>query len=96
MIRVIAKFYLKPNTAAEAAPVLRELIAATRKEAGCREYGVFYETKEPLNYAFIETWDSQEALDAHMNTDHFINGFAKLNELFAKPVEIQILEELAP
>lgn len=96
MIRVIAKFFLKPDKIQEAAPILRELIAATRKEAGCVEYGVFFESKQPVNHVFIETWKSQEALNEHAASKHFKDGFAKLNPMFEKPLEIQVLEELAP
>ncbi|MCW6507704.1 putative quinol monooxygenase [Lichenifustis flavocetrariae] len=48
----------------------REVIAATRQEAGCQHYDLSGSITDPLTFVFVERWDSREALDAHFQTKH--------------------------
>lgn len=57
---------------------LAELVAATRAEEGCIAYEAFESTAVPGTYVTIETWRSQEDLDAHMQTPHIAKAFEVL------------------
>lgn len=60
------------------------LVAATRAEAGCMTYGFYEDVLEPCTLRIYEEWESNEALDAHMKTDHmaaFLAGMGSLEIL---------------
>ena len=53
---------------------LRAAVALTEKSrshAGCIAYDVFQSATRSDVFMFCETWESAEALNAHMHTDHF-------------------------
>jgi quinol monooxygenase YgiN len=95
MIRVVAKNFLVQEKINIAAPFYSELISATRKEEGCIEYRLFINSKVNTEYVFIEEWISQEALDKHMNSEHFKRLIPKIAECYSKPKDVIILEEFA-
>jgi PTH1 family peptidyl-tRNA hydrolase len=70
MIKVVAPQPFKEAITPEVKALLEEMIAATRKEDGCISYELC-KTIDGEEYAFIEQWETQEALDAHMNSEHF-------------------------
>ena len=49
------------------------LVEETRKEKGCISYRSFVSETNPNNLCFVEKWESQEALDNHMETAHILN-----------------------
>lgn len=49
---------------------LPDVIAATRAEDGCEEYGCYEDTWQPGRYVFVERWRDQAALDRHLATAH--------------------------
>ncbi|MDR2931977.1 MAG: antibiotic biosynthesis monooxygenase [Oscillospiraceae bacterium] len=93
MVRVIAKNYLKSEKIAEAAPLFREMIEATRKENGCIEYRLHIDTKDPTCYVFVEEWADQNALDAHCKSAHFTRIIPQIGTFHAKPGETLIMDE---
>ena len=51
--------------------VLRELVAGSRKEAGCRRYDVMQREDNELSFMVFETWASAQAIEEHNATPHF-------------------------
>ena len=50
----------------------KKLVAATlESDKGCKGYDFFASETRPDVFMFCETWESAEALNAHMHTDHF-------------------------
>ena len=49
---------------------LTDVIAATRAEAGCTEYGCYEDTQVPGRFVFVERWQDKAALDRHLTTPH--------------------------
>ena len=49
---------------------LSAVIAATRAEDGCEEYGCYEDTQKPGRYVFVERWRDQAALHRHLGTPH--------------------------
>lgn len=49
---------------------LVDVIASTRTEEGCEEYGCYEDTQQRGRYVFIERWRDQGALDLHLATPH--------------------------
>ncbi len=59
---------------AESAPLYIEaakgLIEPTRAEPGCDYYGMAVDISDPTKLWISEEWSSQEALNAHLKTQH--------------------------
>ncbi len=51
---------------------LMSLLAPTRAEAGCKEYLLHEDIEDKNTFIFYETWESAEALAAHMQSAHFL------------------------
>lgn len=58
-----------------------KLIEPTRKESGCIEYQLFENKDDSNNIIFVETWESEELLQAHLQSEHlqaFIKSIGKI------------------
>jgi len=88
MIKVVAKMTLSPEAKENALPVLEELIAMTVQEDGCVNYNFCADNANADEYAIIETWETQEALDVHSNSEHFGRLVPKLADLATGDIQI--------
>ncbi len=71
MIHVIATLTIKPELREQTLAAARINIAATQKEAGCVYYDMYESVTRPGTYVVVEKWEDREALNAHMNAEHF-------------------------
>jgi quinol monooxygenase YgiN len=92
MIRVVAFVTAKPGRRDEALAAFREVLPLVRAEAGCIEYqptldadgfGNVQTQAGADTFVVIETWESAEALKAHMATAHMKAYAAKTKDLLA-------------
>lgn len=72
MIAVLGTFRLPVDTQAEAVVAMREVVAATLQEAGCRAYAYAQDVTDPELFRVTELWDSREALGAHFAAPHMV------------------------
>ncbi len=72
MVKVVAQSTLVGDKVTEAISLYEELVAETRKEAGCIKYELYQDEKDPAILTMIEEWEDREALDRHMKTLHFL------------------------
>jgi quinol monooxygenase YgiN len=49
---------------------LVDVVAATRAEDGCEDYGCYEDTERPGHFVFVERWRDKTALDHHLATPH--------------------------
>jgi len=68
-------------------------VAETRKEAGCRLYVAHRDLDRPGRFVFVERWESQAALDAHMERPHF-KALAQTLETAGASLQAMMLEAL--
>jgi len=87
-VRVVARITALPGKASELAPILRGLIAPTRREAGCISYHFFVNSADPCDFVFVEEWASHSAIDTHLATSHVHETLAKAGSMLAKVPEI--------
>jgi quinol monooxygenase YgiN len=80
-IRVVAHIRAKSGREKELKEALSSLLAPTRKEAGCREYRLYENSQDRSELTFVEEWDSDAALDAHLKTPHVQASLSKVPEL---------------
>jgi quinol monooxygenase YgiN len=94
-LQVVATIPAKPGSEDKVADVLTELVAATRTESGCLAYELFRSKADPTVFVMIETWQSQEDLDAHQKTPHLQKAFAEAGEHLAGAPSIHPLDAVA-
>lgn len=69
-IAVIAHIYAREGKEAIVRQALEAMVAPTRRETGCRQYHLHTDLRDPTHFFFYEIWDSVEAHDAHMDSEH--------------------------
>ena len=70
---------------------LRDLIEATRREAGCKVYAFARDVSEPGLVRIYEEWDSREALAAHSKAAHVGQWHQALEAAGGAEVKLQIV-----
>ncbi|HEY0558876.1 MAG TPA: putative quinol monooxygenase [Frankiaceae bacterium] len=93
---LVAVFEARPDTAAELAERLQELVPASRSEPGCLGYALHRDTGDPLRFVFVETWLSERSLAVHDGMPLLAALRADLPRLVAAPPVVHRLRELAP
>ena len=66
-----AHLHAAPGRENELGNALRSLVAPSRLEPGCLTYELHQDVERPGSFMFYEKFADQEALDAHLATDHF-------------------------
>lgn len=59
------------------------MVAATRAEPGCRECRYALDIEDPEVLAFVEVYDSMDAMRSHLATDHMRSFYASAEGLMA-------------
>jgi quinol monooxygenase YgiN len=88
-IRIVARIIALPNKVEELKAVLLELIEPTRQEAGAIEYKFLQNQDDPTDFTFVEEWNSDEALNTHLDSPHFQAAAAKLEGLVTAAPDIR-------
>ncbi len=70
MLVLTAFIEVLPGDRAPILAALPAVIAATRAEEGCEEYGCYEDTQRSGRFVFVERWRDQAALDRHLATPH--------------------------
>ena len=88
-MRVVARVSARPETVEQVRSILSELVQPTRNESGCVSYELLQNNDDPTDFAFVEEWESDGALDAHMGMPHFLKAVAATEGLLATPPDIR-------
>lgn len=94
-IRVVARVVALPDKVEDVKSVLLGLIEPTRQEDGCIVYELLQNQDDPTDFTFVEEWESQALLDAHLASAHLAEADAKLEGLVAAEPDIRIYRLLA-
>lgn len=79
------KFNLKQGCQDEAVAAMKVVAAETLKEKGCAEYRFALPMNEGEPIVLFEEWESQDALNAHFETEHLASFRAKMENVLAEP-----------
>ena len=90
-LAVVAFITALPGREAALEAELSSLVDPTRQEAGCLRYDLVRDSADPRRLAFLETWASREALQAHMKTPHFL-GSRQRQEGLVETREAKVLD----
>ena len=78
-----------PEKQLEMVQTLLSMIEPTKKEAGCKSYGVFCDIEDKNRLSLLEEWESREALDHHI-ASHRFGVLLGTKALLCEPPEVQI------
>jgi quinol monooxygenase YgiN len=88
-LRVIARMIARPDKVEELRQLLMGLPGPTRQEAGCISYECLQNRVDMADFTFVEEWQNDEALDAHLQTPHLQYALSKLPSLVATEPDIR-------
>ena len=71
MIKVVAKHFIAKDKIGVCLELATELAQALRQDAGCISYEMYQDIKDETVLTMIETWENEEALQAHIEAPHF-------------------------
>lgn len=91
-VHVIARMQSRGQKIDELKAVLTGLIEPTRKEPGCITYFLLNNRQAPEEFTFIEHWESPQALNDHLSSDHIKKALQQIQDLLAVPPDIQQYE----
>ena len=69
-ITVIAHINARPDDIDRVVAALDKMVGPTRAEPGCLQYDLLTDVRDPAHFIFYERWESAEAHQAHMDSDH--------------------------
>ncbi|HUR97873.1 MAG TPA: putative quinol monooxygenase [Pyrinomonadaceae bacterium] len=88
-LRVVAHLTAKADRIDETREVLLSLVERTRAEQGCIVYELLGNKADPTDFTFVEEWTDEDALSAHLESDHIRNLVSKADDLLAAPSDIR-------
>jgi len=92
MIVIAGTVRVRPEGRAAAAAAARDMVAATRKEPGCRAYRFSADLDDPNLICIFEEWDNAEALARHFASDHMRVFRERLPAVLAAAPELRRYE----
>ncbi|MDO9496339.1 MAG: putative quinol monooxygenase [Nocardioides sp.] len=96
VLRVVATIPVTAEGVAAAGPALAALAAASqRDEEGCLGYEVYESASVPGTFVTIESWRSEDDMNAHMSTPHVAEAFGVLGPVLAGELGLHPLKPLA-
>lgn len=87
-IRVVARITALPDKVETLKTVLLTLIEPTRQEPGAIRYELLQNKSDSTVFTFVEEWESEPALDVHLNSPHIQAALVQLNGLVAAAPDI--------
>ena len=64
-------FIAKDECVNELKALLITMIEPSRKEPGCTLYNIYQLSDKPTEFVVVETWENEEFLKAHGQSDHY-------------------------
>ena len=94
MIKVVAKVLIKEGMVDAFVASAKVLVAASQKDEGNISYTLNVSVENQRQFAIIECWESQAALDAHMQAEHFKTAMAGMAEVAETEMSIELFTEV--
>lgn len=92
-LKIVATIVAKPEFERDILSLLHTVTDATRKEEGNIFYTLHKNIENSLKFTIIEGWKSQDAINYHNRTEHFLLLQKGLEEK-ADSFTIDILQEI--
>lgn len=85
MLKVVAKSYAREGKVEQILGLSKEMVEKTVLEEGCLSYELFQDINDPRAMIILEEWESEEALEKHIESEHFKRIIPQLSELREGP-----------
>ena len=92
MIIVTGTFRVPPDRIEDARKAMTDVVAITRTEQGCITYQFCCDIADPAACRVYEEWESQEALEAHLDTRHIRAYRAEMAAIGVGDRDIRIVD----
>lgn len=83
-ITINAILKAKPGKAESLREELIKVVQASRKEEGCISYTLHESTENPETFVFYENWRDEDALNRHIESNHYKNYRKNIETLVQK------------
>ena len=94
MIKIIAKMPVAEGKLEEFKTLAKELVEKSAGEAGNVYYTLNVSTSDPRQFAILECWKDQAAVDYHNGTEHFTGLLPKIAALCDGDITVELLNEV--
>ena len=94
-VTLVVHFEVKAGHLEEARELFAQHQSNGRNDQGNLEFRVFQDCDEPSRFTSVETWENQEAIEAHDATDHHDEFLAQLEKVQSCEKKVQKLQSLA-
>ncbi len=94
MIKIVAKMMVQEEKIRDFTVTAKELVEKSEAEEGNISYSLNVSFDNPRQFAIIEFWKDQEAIDFHNNTAHFTEILPKLEEMCEGELEVNLYNEV--
>jgi len=85
---IFARFHARDRQQVAVAAALRDVVAPTRLEPGCRSIEAFGSTRDPRLFYIHSRWADEAAFDAHAERPHTVQFLARVQPLIDHPLEV--------
>jgi quinol monooxygenase YgiN len=92
MLIVAGEIEIDPARREDAIAAAREMMEATRREAGCAQYVFTADLSDPGRFRIFEEWESEAALDVHFASPHMAAFQQRIGSLGVRGMRIQKYE----
>ncbi|MCW5964135.1 MAG: antibiotic biosynthesis monooxygenase [Bryobacterales bacterium] len=93
---IVAAMRAKQDQVDTLREALLGLVAPTRAEAGCVQYDLHQDQREPAEFLFYEIWRNREVWLEHMETPHLQAFRAKADALLDGPLRLWEMAQVEP
>jgi quinol monooxygenase YgiN len=94
-IIVFASFRPNAGMEDELQELLSWMVEHTRSEPGCEVYDLYRRHEGGDTFHLFERYRSDEALEQHRASDHYIEYRRLVGDLLQEPIDVLVLEGLA-
>jgi len=91
-VTVVAKIVAREEAIESVKAELLKMIVPTRLEPGCIEYRLHQDSLAPALFLFYENWESMAFLEQHLNSPHYKNYAAAVQNLIVDKVVYKMIE----
>jgi quinol monooxygenase YgiN len=88
-IRIVARVVARPDSVDRVRSILIDLVEPTLNESGCITYELLQNRTDATDFTFVEEWESDAAIDAHLATKHIRDALTKLPGLVSGEPDIR-------
>lgn len=92
MVIVTVKSNPRPEFKENFIQAFNEVSLLVHKEEGCLEYKIYQKNATSTELFVFERWETREALDAHLATEHMKAFFTKTDKWFDGEKELLVYE----